>query len=211
MGSSNNDIDFPDFGLRVLSAILHFVGTAILSSCLSRRLALEELHTLRGWRNLTAARLAVILIFADSLAFLMITGILIHGVGLERSNASCSLAIFCCIGLYTSSKVFIYIFLSERVWLVWSNRSDKNSGGPGVVEYPGESPHRNTMLPHSLVVLAKRLRTPLYALCFISVALYATCIILMLLYRIADRREKDGHCVIGLERQASIPLLTYDV
>src|ERR1700733_14883597 len=118
-------IYFPNVGLRVVSALVHFIGTAILASSLTRRVALEDLNTLRGWRTLSIARLTIILIFADSLSFLLLTGILVHGVGLELSNTSCGLGVVSCIALYSSSKVLIYIFLCERVWIVWSNM-----GGP---------------------------------------------------------------------------------
>lgn len=209
--SSGSDIVFPNMGLRTLSSVVHFVGTAVLAGCLSRRVALEDLGTIRGWRSLSVARLTIILIFADSLAFLMITGILIHGVGLEWSNASCSLAIFSCIALYTSSKVLIYIFLSEKVWLVWSNMSSSKGSTLGAIGEPGEAAPAPSIIPKPMSALVRRLWSPVYLVCFISVTLYLACFVLLLVYRIAHRREKDGSCVIGLQRKASIPLLSYDV
>lgn len=89
---------FPNVAARSASATIHFVGSAVISWCLSRRVALEDLSNLQGWKNLSFARLLIILIFTDSLAFVMLTGILIHGVGLELSQASCELGILCCIG-----------------------------------------------------------------------------------------------------------------
>lgn len=210
MSSGIADIAFPNVGLRTLSAVIHFVGTAVLASCLSRRVALEDLGTLRGWRNLSVARLTIILIFADSLAFLMLTGILVHGVGLEWSGASCTLAIFSCIGLYTSTKILIYIFLSEKVWLVWSNTGSSKGSTLGAVNVDSHHVHATSIMPKLMSTLGRRLRYPVYLVCFASVGLYWICFVLLLVYRIAHRRHADGSCVIGLERQASIPLLTFD-
>ena len=89
---------FPNVAARAASASIHFIGSCVLAWCLSRRIALEDLNNLQGWKNLSVARLLIILIFADSLAFVLLTGLLIHGVGLELSQASCELGILCCIG-----------------------------------------------------------------------------------------------------------------
>lgn len=90
---------FPNVAARVTSACIHFIGSCVLAWCLSRRIALEDLNNLQGWRNLSFARLLIILIFVDSLAFLLFTGILIHGVGLELSRTSCEMGILACIGV----------------------------------------------------------------------------------------------------------------
>jgi hypothetical protein len=78
----------------------------------------------------------------DSWLFLFISGILIFGVGLENNMASCSTAIYLCIGCYGTSKLFIYLFLIERVYVVWAPAS----GG--------------------------RLKSPIYNFCLITVALF---------------------------------------
>lgn len=204
------DIHFPNVGLRVVSALVHFFGTAILAACLTRRAALEDLDTLRGWRTLSLARLTIILIFADSLLFLLLTGVLVHGVGLELSNVSCSLGVFSCIALYTSSKVLIYFFLSERVWIVWSNMGGVKSDTLAMVGMDIR-PVGSSILSARLTAMSRRLKSPAYRFCMFSVGGYAVCFILLLIYRIARRQGPDGGCVIGLERQASIPLLSYDV
>lgn len=205
---------FPNVGLRVLSALVHFIGTAVLAVCLTRRVALEDLDTWRGWRTLSLARLVMILIFALSLAFIMSTGILIHGVGLELSNTSCSLGIFSCILLYTTTKVLIYVFLSERVWVVWANmRHGAQSMSLNLSRKDDKkSPQATTTTTSSASdpIVYHRLRSPVYRLCFISIALYAVVVAVMLVYRVANLRNADGTCVIGLGKYASIPLLSYD-
>ena len=42
-----------------------------------------------------------------------IAGVLIHGAGMETNNVSCTAGIAVCIAFYVSSKVFIWLFLSE--------------------------------------------------------------------------------------------------
>ncbi|KAF8309480.1 hypothetical protein DL93DRAFT_1754331 [Clavulina sp. PMI_390] len=207
---------FPNVGTQTLSAVIHFVGTSVLAICLARRVAFEDLNTLRGWQNLTVARLSLILMFAFSLTFMMATGTLIHGIGLEDTATSCSLAIWSCILLYTTTKLLIYIFLSERVWLVWSNISS-NKAALGASQ--GQNRHASTLPPTPTTSRApsewrdrvtKRLKNPVYLVCLISLLGYVAVIILLLVSRIAGFRNQDGSCVIGLARVGSIPLLTYD-
>ena len=106
------DMNFPNVWTRIFSATVHYVGSCMLTFVLARRTAFENLDALRGWRELGAAKLSVIMAFTDSLLFLLLTGILTHGAGLELSHAACSTAFFACVFLYASSKVFIYNFLS---------------------------------------------------------------------------------------------------
>ncbi|KAF8309473.1 hypothetical protein DL93DRAFT_2170308 [Clavulina sp. PMI_390] len=212
----SSNMIFPSAGKQALSAVIHFLGTAVLSVCLARRVAFEDLNTLRGWKNLTVARLSLILVFAFSLAFMMSTGILIHGVGLEDTITSCSLAIWSCILLYTTTKLLIYIFLSERVWMVWSNLSATKAALQSV-----QAQNRNTLAQPNppatpktpsewRTAVSKRFRNPVSVVCLISLVGYGVVIFLLLASRIAEFRTQDGSCVIGLGRVGSIPLLTYD-
>ncbi|KAF8314718.1 hypothetical protein DL93DRAFT_2079853 [Clavulina sp. PMI_390] len=155
----------------------------------------------------------------------MATGVLVHGVGLEDSAASCSLAIFSCILLYTTTKLLIYIFLSERVWLVWSNMA-ASKAGLASLQSPN-TPRRTSMHVQSPTTtspgvektqftpewqsgIMKRLKNPVYLVCLVSLIGYLVIIILLCINRINGFRKQDGTCVIGLARQGSIPLITYD-
>lgn len=95
----------------MISIGMHLLGSSVLAFLFARRTVFEELGSLRGWRQLSFARLCLILVFADSWLFLTFTGVLLHGVGIELNKSTCSLGIFSCILLYTSSKVLIYFFL----------------------------------------------------------------------------------------------------
>ncbi len=190
-------------------------GSAIVAFCLSRRTAYEDLSFRSGWKNLSYARLAIILVFCDSLLFLVLSGILIHGIGLERNITTCSLGIFACIFLYTSSKILIYSFLckssfpevipcdhpsfvrilghltrshshsAERVWLVWSH----------------DAPTLNP----------RRLSSPVYRVCAISIVAYMICIPLLVLFRTAKLDPVTGVCHIGLQKAGTMLVLMYDV
>ncbi|KAF8340508.1 uncharacterized protein EI90DRAFT_3035823 [Cantharellus anzutake] len=186
MRNISNDIIFPHLGARVISSVVHFVGSAVLAFCLARRTAEDGLLSdlRRDWRNSSYARLYVILVFFDSLIFVVFTGILIHGIGLELSHATCSLGIFACIFLYTSSKILIYSFLSERVWLVWSNNAS--------------------------VTKRSRWSSPVYRICAGSIMVYCACITLLIVYRVATLDHETGVCHIGIQKFVSVALVVYD-
>ncbi|KAJ3505709.1 hypothetical protein NLJ89_g7273 [Agrocybe chaxingu] len=126
-------------------------------------------------------RLSVILMFCDSWLFMLSSGILVFGVGLEYSKAVCTTAIYLCIFFYSTSKFFLYAFLAEKVHIVWS----PTVGG-------------------------RRFESPVYLICLVSVSLYCIVITLMLGGPIHETAS-NGACVTGLKPLASIPLLVYDV
>ncbi|KAJ7782033.1 hypothetical protein DFH07DRAFT_1018109 [Mycena maculata] len=61
------------------------------------------------------------------------------------------------------------------------------------------------------VVGEKRLRSPVYIICAVTVGLYAAIIALLFFGRVSGFRDGDKACVIGLKPIASIPLLSYDL
>nr|GAT46878.1 predicted protein [Mycena chlorophos] len=165
---------FPSAGTQALSSLINHIGLTILTFFLTRRVFSEESRGGRG------PRLCVLLVFLDSYLFLLSSGILVFGVGLQINTTACAAAIFLCVLFYASSKALIYIFLAERVYIVWGG------GRP-------------------------RLKCVTYMVCIVSVTMYMAVVLAMILYRIAEFRESDGVCIIGLERAASIPLLMYDL
>jgi len=177
----SNDMLFPSSGMQLLSALTQFLGVSIMAHCLSRRVACEELSSLRGWQDLTWARICVLLAFLDSWLFLFTSGVLIFGIGLDRSSIVCSFSIYVCIAFYGTSKLFIYCFLIEKVHVVWARTAN-----------------------------AKRFRSPVYIISVITVALYAVVAALMFIGRVHYFRA-DGTCVTGVDLFASVPLLSYDL
>ncbi|KAK1218997.1 hypothetical protein PQX77_018300 [Marasmius sp. AFHP31] len=113
--------------------------------------------------------------------FVFSSGMLIFGVGLETTQAACHGAIVICIVFYTSSKILIYLFLSEKVFLIWS-----------------------------ITAVGGRFRSPVYLVCLGTMIGYLVVLILMIRGKIHFWRD-DGVCVIGLKAFSSIPLLVYDL
>ncbi|KAF7325941.1 hypothetical protein MKEN_00445000 [Mycena kentingensis (nom. inval.)] len=115
---------FPNVPTQVLCSLVHFFGLTILTFFLTRRILTPEF----GWRGLgfsggssqfSWARLCVLLIFVDSYLFLLASGVLVFGVGLQTNAMACAAGIFLCVLCYATSKVLIYLFLAEKIYIVW--------------------------------------------------------------------------------------------
>ncbi|KAG8867391.1 hypothetical protein FRC20_005884 [Serendipita sp. 405] len=110
-----------------------------------------------------------------------IAGVVVNGVGMSLNIGACLSGIYLCIFFYASSKIIIYIFLAEKVHVVWS---------------AGKS--------------IRRLKSRVWLVCCFVLIGYLVVFVLMLIARIGYFRE-DHTCVIGLRKIATIPLLTYDI
>ncbi|KAJ8072881.1 hypothetical protein PM082_016440 [Marasmius tenuissimus] len=173
---------FPSISLQVLSSLIFFLGVTIVTHCLSRRLATVD-FSLSGILELPWSRLCLLLVFIDSWLFLFTSGVLTFGVGLEVSHAVCDAAINICITCYSTSKLLIYLFLIERVHVVWAPTTGS----------------------------ASRFKSAVDRICLVTVALYGIIITLLFLGRISHWGEGKEACVIGLKPLSSIPLLSYDL
>ncbi|KAJ7675181.1 hypothetical protein B0H17DRAFT_946142 [Mycena rosella] len=172
---------FPTTGLQALSALLYFLGVTILTFFLSCRVLGEDLGSKQAWGRLTWPRICILLVFLDSYLFLFCTGILVFGVGLQLNRTACAAGIYLCITFYTTSKLLIYSFLTEKVYIVWDT-------------------HRNRL--RSPVYLVCMITVVLY---------FAIILIMFFVGRIDQFRQGDGACVLGLKPTASLPLLSYDL
>ncbi|KLO14797.1 hypothetical protein SCHPADRAFT_939215 [Schizopora paradoxa] len=179
--SEGSFVVFPSHAHQILSSFIQILGASLLAYCFARRTDSENLGSRSGWANLTWAKLCVILLFLDSWIFLVFSGILISGIGLSFSVPVCSLGVYACIVFYAASKALIYLFLVERVWIVW------NAG-------------------NSLT----RRQSFVYKALLLVIMGYIVIFILLIVGRIALIRT-DGACVIGLRSFASLPLLSYDL
>ncbi|KAJ6550330.1 hypothetical protein B0H19DRAFT_1265161 [Mycena capillaripes] len=110
---------FPTAALQAVVASLHFMGVSILTFFISRRLPGDGLSSREAWARLTWARICILLVFLASYLFLFSSGMLIFGVGLQVNATACAAGINICIVFYTSSKILIYAYLSEKVYIVW--------------------------------------------------------------------------------------------
>lgn len=177
---------FPNHGFQVLSSVLSLLGVSVVSWVFSRRTAYDNLLSLEGWKALSWPRLCTTLVFFVSWAFIFCAATLINGTGLSMNHVTCTLGIFSCIVLYALTKLFIYAYLIEKVWLVWSPKMPGHMGKQS------------------------RWRSPLYRGCLLSLVPFIVIIVFMIVGRIAIIRQ-DGACVIGLKGYASLSLLIYDL
>ncbi|KAG8873988.1 hypothetical protein FRB97_006323 [Tulasnella sp. 331] len=99
------------------------------------------------------------------------------------------MGIYSCITLYALTKLLIYSFFTEKVWIVWTPRVVGSSGA-------GQPSRWNSRV---------------YRICASCLSVFGVILILMFLNKIAEIRRTDGVCVIGLQKVASLSLLSYDV
>lgn len=104
--------EVPRAGL-VISMILSMFTFAVLAVCLTRRV-----QPVKDWHKITLTRWLILAIYSDSVVFIFTTAILEHGFGLNSSQAICSSAIWLCLVCYMSTKVLIYYFLVEKVYII---------------------------------------------------------------------------------------------
>ncbi|ESK89773.1 hypothetical protein Moror_16835 [Moniliophthora roreri MCA 2997] len=157
---------------------MHLLGSSLLSYCISRRIPPWSLST---WKHLTWGRTCILLVLLDSWIFVFFSGILSLGVNIDGSLSTCSLAILLCICFYGSSKMLIYAFLVEKVYIVWSAGNQ-----------------------------TPRLKTTVYQIC-LTVQLGYIAVILMMILGRSSMMNRDGVCVLGLRSFSTISLATYEL
>ncbi|KAG8888589.1 hypothetical protein FRB98_007353 [Tulasnella sp. 332] len=178
--------------MHLLSTIINLWGVTIVTWALSRRTAsysCSSLLRLSTWKDYSWPRLCVVLVFMNSWVFLIISGSLISGTGLSFDATTCALGIYICIVLYASSKILIYAFLIEKVWIVWA--------------------HRESTTPPTGI--KNRWRSSVWRVCIMLLIPYLCILFLMLYGKIAVLRPADHVCDIGLQKFASLPLLSFDL
>ncbi|OJJ47811.1 hypothetical protein ASPZODRAFT_24703 [Penicilliopsis zonata CBS 506.65] len=103
----------------VLSTFLSMLTVVVLALCLT-----DRLRNIEHWSKMPLMRWLVFAIYIDSILFIITTSVLEHGFGLD-SEGVCSAAILVCLVCYMSTKVLIYYFLVEKVYLVRSVRTPR--------------------------------------------------------------------------------------
>ncbi|KAM0751548.1 hypothetical protein T439DRAFT_324733 [Meredithblackwellia eburnea MCA 4105] len=163
--------------IRALVTTGYLISCCTLSAFLSKRIT--------SWSALKAlsfARLLVIAVLMDSFLFVFTSAILVIGIGTSFNQIACQVGIWWCIFLYATSKICIYLFLMERVHLVFGN----TAGGQ-----------------------VSRLKSPWYRVAMAFFTLWIGVAIAMIVGRIAYIRP-DHACMIGLKLYATVPMLTVD-
>jgi len=73
----------------------------------------------------TVTHWLIIFIYGDSFLFVLFTGVLSHGLGVNTSPQICEGAILLCLICYVSTKVMIYYFLVEKAHVVRATRGSR--------------------------------------------------------------------------------------
>ncbi|KAG8943400.1 hypothetical protein FRC03_002502 [Tulasnella sp. 419] len=175
---------FPNHGMQILTTVVYLLGISVTTYCIARRSGQVDFSSIQGLISTPWPRICTIIVFIFSWIFIFIAAILISGAGLSYSLTTCSLAIWSCIIIYVCSKLFIYLFLIEKVYIVWNS--------------------------HGSAKPLKRLRSPVFRICMLILTPLIGIFALVLIGRVAELRS-DRACVIGLTKVASMSLLAYDL
>ncbi|KAF9147405.1 hypothetical protein BG015_010966 [Linnemannia schmuckeri] len=110
--------------VEILSLFISLLCITVMSLLFGRKTAGTRIG------NINYARGLVIMLYFLSWLFSVIAAVLVQTN--NRNQTSCTLSILVCIVLYASSKVVIYLFLTERVYVVtavgvtrWNSRMYK--------------------------------------------------------------------------------------
>ncbi|KAG0129788.1 hypothetical protein HOY82DRAFT_579517 [Tuber indicum] len=107
-------------GSFVSSISLAMIAITVVSFCLARRLV-----GVRDLSTLPLARWLILAVFTDSWMFVLSSTILQASFGLNSSLRACDAGILLCLVCYLSSKVLMYFFLVEKVFIVRGNRNSR--------------------------------------------------------------------------------------
>ncbi|KAH7379730.1 hypothetical protein BKA64DRAFT_234607 [Cadophora sp. MPI-SDFR-AT-0126] len=106
--------EIPRAGM-VFSTILSMLTISVLAVCFTRRI-----QAIKDWSKVPLTRWLILTIYFDSILFIFATAILEHGFGLNLNMTICGAAILLCLICYMSTKVIIYYFLVEKVYIIRS-------------------------------------------------------------------------------------------
>ncbi|KAG0026109.1 hypothetical protein BGZ82_009630, partial [Podila clonocystis] len=153
-----------------ISLFVSLICISLMSLLFGRKTAGTTIHTLNY------ARWLVVGLYITSWLFSLMAAMLVQTN--NNNMISCEISVFSCIILYALSKIFIYLFLAERVHVVTS-------------------------------IGITRWNSKLYKLNLGLVSPYLGILALAIIYRVAE--IENGHCKIGLKKEAAIPLIGYDI
>lgn len=125
MASHPNSVLYPEGQVEVfrsLSVTLGLLATTVISYCFAQRAYHVDFFSRRGLASINITKWLLLLLFIDSWAFVFLSGVLVNGVGMSLGIEACSLGIFACIVFYCVSKLLTYLFLLEKVYIVWPSK-----------------------------------------------------------------------------------------
>ncbi|KAK7621600.1 hypothetical protein IWX48DRAFT_411693 [Phyllosticta citricarpa] len=103
-------------GGRITSMILSLLTLSVLSVLITRRV-----QKVGRWLALPLTAWLIILIYFDSYIFVFVTA-MFKDLGINEDETICDGAILLCLVCYMSSKILIYCFLVEKVYIIRGSR-----------------------------------------------------------------------------------------
>ncbi|KAI0771808.1 hypothetical protein BC629DRAFT_756876 [Irpex lacteus] len=182
-----DNVDALSIGIlpRVLLYLLQILGACFLAVVLTIRLKSGDFSSWKHIRQISLPRLSLVMSFIFAWLFCVVAGTLGYGIGLWESELVCAAGMYSSVAFYSASKFFVYVFLAERIHVVW----DATLGQP-------------------------RRRSPVYWLCMVLIAAYLGIVgynlyvIRSALSHPADQRNAD--CYVSLPYSGVIAFMSLD-
>lgn len=165
-------MESPLYAFMSLGAVLFLIGLGLLYSRVQSLMRAEKRVLLV--ENVGIGMLIVCLLF---IAF---ATVMIPLQSFDK-ELHCDISIWSCILLYTTNKLFLYVYLIEK----------------------------SHIINCALSKFEKRSESKLYMCNIVSVSLWCVLLVLMILYR-KSSVDSDGICHIGLTHVASVSVLVFD-
>ncbi|KAF9135629.1 hypothetical protein BGW39_001509 [Mortierella sp. 14UC] len=131
------------------------------------------------WGTINYARGLVIALYMVSWGFSFMATLLVQTN--NNNIVSCVMSIYACIALYAGSKIIIYLFLMEKVYVVTAIGSTRR-------DFFLYKVNLALLVPYTVVIA-----------------------LMIAYQNAELRAEEGGKCFIGLEPQAVYPLILYDI
>jgi hypothetical protein len=127
----------------------------------------------------------VFFLYVDSLVFTLTQMTIRYAFDVNSTSQVCSMAVIICLAFYLSTKILIYFYFVERLFLVWSK---SNARG-----------------------FSKRIKDKIWLFNMIVVlGGYAVAVILSCYFRV-NELSPNGYCYIGIGDRITIFLTVYEI
>ncbi|KAF7950072.1 hypothetical protein EAE96_007372 [Botrytis aclada] len=171
----------------VFSIVLSMISMAVLVICMTRRV-----QNVQDWSRYPLVCWLALLIYFDSLVFVLGSAVVSAGFGVNSSQYMCSNAIILCLSCYMTTKFRSYVFFAQAT-AIFTNASSLST----IFSLKGLSSK-------------PRFKDPLYLFNSIGMLIpYCVVIALNFIFRFAD--YENGQCRIGMKQVAMIPLIAFDI
>ncbi|THX76888.1 hypothetical protein D6D04_06600 [Aureobasidium pullulans] len=105
---------------RVVAMALSMITISVLAICLTRRI-----QFVKNWKGISMTNGLIIAIHIDSFLFIFCTAVLSKAYSLNQSRGICDGAIVLCLLCYMTTKIMIYYFLVEKVYIIRTSNTPR--------------------------------------------------------------------------------------